>query len=391
MFEEELEMNTIFKKVAVGVSSAALIAGLTLGMNTASNVKAAEADMLEGQSWSCKVNSYEQWDAAILDSTYTGLSNASTSQESINGVVTKTTTGKGSGFTANIAFTGWQYMQWVQPAENLPEGVRGIPQDGNFNYGDMPFQLNSTINAKVVPEKTYKLHMKIQNNMKNDQGIPTEKNVTISVSSGIEGDKDNTFLFKTVRVPANGELEVNENVEINEFYTAETVQIQLGYGAYSYSYNATALGYDEEPDFMYAYGTTENINATGSLTFSDVSFVGEKAEAPTTAPVVTTKTNPTTKAPVTTKTVTVKKLGKVSKLTLKNPKKATVKIAWKKVANAKKYQIKVGTKSYDSTKTKKTVTNKKFKKGKKVTVKVRATATGYKAGAWAKKSIKIKK
>ena len=388
-------MNTIFKKVVAGLSTAALVAGLSVGVGTAKDVKAADANVLEGATWNCNINSYEANDGAILNSSYTGLTNMSQMQTNVDNVTTKTYSGTGSGFTANIEFTGWQFMKWGQPAANLPEGVRGIDaiDPGTYNYGDMPFQLNSTIDAKVLPESTYKLHFKIKNGMmKPDGSIPTEKNVTISVSSGIEGDKDNTFLFKTVRVPANGEIEVDETVDISEFYTNDTVQIQLGYGCYSYSFNATSLGYDEEPDFMYAYGTTEPINTHGTLTFSDFSFVGPKAEAPTTAPVVTTKTNPTTKAPVTTKPVTVKKLGKVSKLTLKNPKKGTVKIAWKKVANAKNYQIKVGTKSYNSTKkTKKTVTNKKFKKGKKLSVKVRATAKGFQAGAWAKKSIKLKK
>ena len=69
---------------------------------------------------------------------------------------------------------------------------------------------------------------------------------------------------------------------------------------------------------------------------------------------------------------------------VKSVKKKTIKVSWKKVKNAKTYQIKVGNKTYKSTKTSKKIKNKKFKKGKKVKVKVRATATGYTTGAWSK-------
>ena len=46
--------------------------------------------------------------------------------------------------------------------------------------------------------------------------------------------------------------------------------------------------------------------------------------------------------------------------------------------------FKVGNKTYKATKNSKKIKNKKFKKGKKVKVKVRAMAAGYKTGAWSK-------
>ena len=70
--------------------------------------------------------------------------------------------------------------------------------------------------------------------------------------------------------------------------------------------------------------------------------------------------------------------------------KGKVKVTWKKVANANGYQVQVGSKKTTTTKT--TVTMKKFKKGKKVSCKVRAYV-GNKAlyGAWSKaKKVKVK-
>ena len=103
---------------------------------------------------------------------------------------------------------------------------------------------------------------------------------------------------------------------------------------------------------------------------------------PTEKPTVKPTVKPTTKP-------TVKTLTKVKGLKAVNKKKGTVKLSWKKVSKAKKYQIKVGRKTYSAKKN--TLTVKKLKKGKKYTFKVRAIASGYKSSAWVKKSIKIKK
>lgn len=87
----------------------------------------------------------------------------------------------------------------------------------------------------------------------------------------------------------------------------------------------------------------------------------------------------------------VTKLAKVTGIKAKNNAAGKAKITWKKVANAKTYQVKVGTKSYTSKKA--TYTAKKLKKGKTYKVRVRAKATsGLKAGAWSKTvKVKIKK
>ncbi len=103
---------------------------------------------------------------------------------------------------------------------------------------------------------------------------------------------------------------------------------------------------------------------------------------------VTTPNNNTPATPA----QSAKKLGKVKKVKAKNNKKGRVTVTWKKVAHAKKYQVKVGKKSYTSKKTK-YVVKKGLKKGKTYKIKVRAkAANGYKAGAWSKAvKVKIKK
>ena len=87
----------------------------------------------------------------------------------------------------------------------------------------------------------------------------------------------------------------------------------------------------------------------------------------------------------------VKKLAKVKGIKAVNKKKGTLKITWKKVTGATSYKVKVGKKTYTAKKTSLTV--KKLKKGKKVTIKISAQGpkAKYKASAWASKKVKIKK
>ena len=93
---------------------------------------------------------------------------------------------------------------------------------------------------------------------------------------------------------------------------------------------------------------------------------------------------------------TLKKAALTSKT--KSAKKGKVTVAWKKVAGAAGYQVKVGTKTYTVKKAstlKKTVSIAKSKWGKKVSVKVRAykkVGNNTLYGPWSKaKSVKVKK
>lgn len=386
-------MRKIFKKVLAGVITTSLVATLAVGLNFGSKeVKAENANAITS-NWTNASPSYEPNDAVIATNSFTSTPDS---------------------IKADIVITGWQ-AQWIAESAAPEDAIVVGKEAGNPDsgiWGEKPYQITSTNKVKIVPGNTYKLKFTVKNDMLvADTTTPTEKNITITVSSGIEGDNDNTFLFETVTVPASETKTYEFDVPISGDYLSDDVQIQFAYGSYFYSYTLTQAvknGEVTEDDakackYAYAYGTSENVNAHGTLTFSDISFVGEKFNSSVIPPKATdepkTTENPKVDKPGTSGTPgtpnsgsnpSVKKMAKVKKLTVKNNKKGTIKISWKKVAKAKKYTVKVGKKTYTTKKVKLTV--KKLKKGKKYTVKVRAKAvSGYKVGAWAKKKVKIKK
>ncbi|MCR5837121.1 MAG: hypothetical protein K6G88_11490 [Lachnospiraceae bacterium] len=135
---------------------------------------------------------------------------------------------------------------------------------------------------------------------------------------------------------------------------------------------------------------TSKETTTAPVTTATPATVAPTTAAPTTA--APTTVAPTTKAPETTKAVT-----KVAKAKIASAKKSgkKIKLTIKKVANAKKYEVKYGTdkKFKKATKTVKTtkvkVTLKKIAK-KVYYIKVRAIAADGTAGAWSKVK-KVKK
>ena len=377
-------MRKVFNKVMAGAMTTALVATLAVGFKTnTTDVKADTANALTG-SWTNLAESYEPNDAVITQTTF-----KSTASDNI---------------TANISITGWQ-ANWVNET-----GESNVPKDaiilgekkGNDDpriWGEKPTQIRSEINAKVVPGNTYKLKFTVNNGMMQaDTTTKTEKNITITVNSGIEGDNDNIMLFKTITVPA-GETKTYEfDVPVSPDYLSNDIKVQLAYGSYYYSYELTqavkAGKVTEEAakacKYAYAYGTSENVNAHGTLAFTDISLMGEKytqsviPERQTTkAPTGNTNTAaPNTVAPKTAApAVVASKPAQVKKVKAVNNAKKSVKVTWKKVKGAKSYQVKVGKKKYNAKKT-----NAKIKKlavGKTYKVQVRAkNAAGF--GKWSK-------
>ena len=385
-------MRKVFNKVMAGAMTTALVATLAVGFKTnTTDVKADTANALTG-SWTSLAETYEPNDAVILQTTF-----KSTALDNI---------------TANISITGWQ-ANWVNET-----GESNVPKDaiilgekkGNDDpriWGEKPTQIRSEINAKVVPGNTYKLKFTVNNGMMQaDTTTKTEKNITITVNSGIEGDNDNIMLFKTITVPA-GETKTYEfDVPVSPDYLSNDIKVQLAYGSYYYSYELTqavkAGKVTEEAakacKYAYAYGTSENVNAHGTLSFTDISLMGEKytqsviperqttkapettKKATTTTKVPTGNTNtvaPTTAAPA----VVASKPAKVKGVKVVNNAKKSVKVTWKKVKGAKSYQVKVGNKKYNAKKT--NVKIKKLAVGKTYKVQVRAkNAAGF--GKWSK-------
>ena len=377
-------MRKVFNKVMAGAMTTALVATLAVGfkVNT-TDVKADTANALTG-SWTSSAESYEPNDAVITQTTF-----KSTAVDNVS---------------ANISITGWQ-ANWTAESA-APEDAIVL---NDKIWGEKPYQIKSEINAKVVPGNTYKLKFTVNNGMMEaDTTTKTEKNITITVNSGIEGDNDNIMLFKTITVPA-GETKTYEfGVPVSPDYLSNDIKVQLAYGSYYYSYELTqavkAGKVTEEAakacKYAYAYGTSENVNAHGTLAFTDISLMGEKytqsviperqtpkaptgntnTAAPNTVAPKTVAPNtvaPTTAAPA----VVASKPAQVKKVKAVNNAKKSVKVTWKKVKGAKSYQVKVGNKKYNAKKT--NVKIKKLAVGKSYKVQVRAkNAAGF--GKWSK-------
>ena len=372
-------MRKVFNKVMAGAMTTALVATLAVGfkVNT-TDVKADTANALTG-SWTSSAESYEPNDAVITQTTF-----KSTAVDNVS---------------ANISITGWQ-ANWTAESA-APEDAIVL---NDKIWGEKPYQITSEINAKVVPGNTYKLKFTVNNGMMEaDTTTKTEKNITITVNSGIEGDNDNTMLFKTITVPAGATETYEFDVPVSPDYLSNDIKVQLAYGSYYYSYELTqavkAGKVTEEAakacKYAYAYGTSENVNAHGTLAFTDISLMGEKythsvipeiqtPKAPTGntntgAPKTGTPATvaPTTAAPA----VVASKPAQVKGVKVVNNAKKSVKVTWKKAKGAKSYQVKVGKKKYNAKKT-----NAKIKKlavGKTYKVQVRAkNAAGF--GKWSK-------
>lgn len=372
-------MRKVFNKVMAGAMTTALVATLAVGfkVNT-TDVKADTANALTG-SWTSSAESYEPNDAVITQTTF-----KSTAVDNVS---------------ANISITGWQ-ANWTAESA-APEDAIVL---NDKIWGEKPYQIKSEINAKVVPGNTYKLKFTVNNGMMEaDTTTKTEKNITITVNSGIEGDNDNTMLFKTITVPAGATETYEFDVPVSPDYLSNDIKVQLAYGSYYYSYELTqavkAGKVTEEAakacKYAYAYGTSENVNAHGTLAFTDISLMGEKytqsvipPKQPTKEPTGNTNTGapktvaPSTVAPTTAApAVVASKPAQVKRVKVVNNAKKSVKVTWKKVKGAKSYQVKVGKKKYNAKKT-----NAKIKKlavGKTYKVQVRAkNAAGF--GKWSK-------
>lgn len=373
-------MRKVFNKVMAGAMTTALVATLAVGfkVNT-TDVKADTANALTG-SWTSSAESYEPNDAVITQTTF-----KSTAVDNVS---------------ANISITGWQANWKAESA--APEDAIVL---NDKIWGEKPYQITSEINAKVVPGNTYKLKFTVNNGMMEaDTTTKTEKNITITVNSGIEGDNDNTMLFKTITVPAGATETYEFDVPVSPDYLSNDIKVQLAYGSYYYSYELTqavkAGKVTEEAakacKYAYAYGTSENINAHGTLAFTDISLMGEKytqsviperqptgntntgdPKTGTPATVAPSTVAPTTAAPA----VVASKPAQVKGVKVVNNAKKSVKVTWKKAKGAKSYQVKVGKKKYNAKKT-----NAKIKKlavGKTYKVRVRAkNAAGF--GKWSK-------
>ena len=387
-------MNKFFKKVVVTLASASMVASLFAGTAVSRTITVKADNLLKGE-WTHNHEAWQWNNGGWYD------------DAGINETVITTTE---NGFTADIKLTGWQAEWSGDNNVNVPEGA--VPVDNG--WCDNPYQLTSQADLSVKAGHKYDLKFDISNKMQDDKGNPTEKNVTITVNSGIENDTDNVFWYETVRIPANETLSVAKEIAIPETYTSDKIVLQVAYGPYCYSYEVEKAGRTEEllqkvSDYIFAPGTTEGVNSSGVLMFVNTEFKDQAQEEETTPAVDPATTAPvTTKAPeakttvaVTTKapeakTTVTNKLGttKVTKVTKKKAA-AKVSVTFKKVNGAAKYQVQISTsKKFKKVLVNKTVKkvsvvikSKKLKYKKKLYIRVRAVGTS----KWSKvKKIKIK-
>ena len=398
-------MRKVFKKIMAGAITVAMATTLLIGVDfTPATVKAGSTDVtsdvikpwlvysagqitrsVDPDGW--PVRYYNSFTTSAGESKANWDANFPNKQYVDGGEETWQTTKTATGFTADIANTGWD----GQYENGIKEPV-----------GDNPYMLNAKMQqVKLKEGHYYTISMDLA--WTNGEKAP-EKNVQINVTDA----STNTLDAQKVTIPSGQTKHYASAQNSDGTFTVatqgtDTVEITVAMGAFLYSFKQGT--------------TTEDVSASGKLEMTNLKIVDEGAipgyvPAPS-KPEVTTPANGNNNSGNNNSGnnnsgnnkggsnvvsggnnggnagVAAKKLSKVKGLKVKNKKKGTIAISWKKVASAKKYQVKVGKKTYNTSKTKLTV--KKLKKGKKYTIKVRATASGYTSSAWASKKVKIKK
>lgn len=383
-------MRKVFNKALAGVTSATLIATLALGVNFTNTVKADEAKSAD-TVWSFtqggQYNPDEPGNTGYIKSVNVGNDVLSNWGRDKNEKQTQTASKATTGFTLNIENTGWDagwnnnpvdINPWAVEASNTIEAKAGHIYKVSFKakaskkkYGYVAFGTDIVTNAATGATLTPYDQAPIE--MSDDA---TNQIITLGTT-----DKTYTFTF-------------------TNWVSAKKIKTSIMLGAFNSQYDYAG---NSVSDII----TEKEVNWSGTVVVSDFTITDEglnkefvveppkptqpsQPSQPTTKPSVTPgNNNGGNNQPVVTKPA-AKKLARVAKVKAKNNKAKTVKVTWRKVANAKKYEVKVGNKTYTAKKA--TLTVKKLKKGKTYKIKVRAKATGFKTGAWSKTvKVKIKK
>lgn len=371
------------KKAIAVVSTIALVAALFIGVNVTQSAKADSEVAL--QPWSFfeggetgRSVDPDGWPERFYNSVTTTAGESKGSdfwyvgphkQYQDGPEVTWDSTQAADGFTADIKTTGWD-GEW----------------SGGTCIADNPWLMTAYMNAPVLQGHRYTLSFKAK--WTNRKDAP-EKNIRVAATDEFTNSMFEEGAETEFKVQSGNTYNYSANLVL--YANCSTMKVTLAYGAFLYS---TQQGL-----------TTEVQAASGTLQVSDFKIIdkGYDPTIPTDPPKPTTTPRPTaaptteaptgattaapqtTKAPETTKAPTPapKKIAKVTGVKVKSVKKKTIKVTWKKAKNAKKYQIKANNKTYNASKTSRKIKNKKFKKGKKVKVKVRGI-DGSKKGAWSK-------
>ena len=393
-YEEEMKMKKIFGKFLAGVTTVTLVATLVIGADVTKSVKADEPAPVEVQKWTftqggqfVKPNPVELWNVAYIDSVK--MYNVDGTEETIGGWLkgndvgdakddpsvqqSKTSQKAATGFDLKIDRNS-QDKDWTNDRIN-PWAIRAT-------MNDIPAEPGHEYTISFTANATKKKYCYV------NFGCDVE-GTSPYADAGINEGSDNQII---AIMPG----EKTYTYKITNFVSASKLSVELQLGAFN-------SFYDFEGNDISSIVTSLETMWEGTVFVKDFTIVDNGAderfvEKPTAwvDPEQTTGSSekPTAKPQPQTTANTTKTFPKVTGVKAKNNKKGKVTVSWKKVTGAKKYQIKVGKKTYTSKAgAKKYVVKKGLKKGKTYKIKVRAlAANGYKAGKFSKTvKVKIKK
>lgn len=376
--KEVIKMKKLFNKFLAGAITLALVATLAIGTSVAKNAKADGAvsigkwNFIQGGQY----NPSEEGNEAYINKvTMNGTSEEITGWKTGSGSMNQeqSATQGSTGFTMKIDNNGWD-RQWDQDPWRIN-----------------PWSIRAEVKSPMQAAHAYKVTFKARASKK--------KYAYIGFNTVVDGQEMAPYDQAPMRDGSDKQVIVLGTTDKTFTYmfdnyvggTELTTSIMMG----CFGPAKDGKAYDYAGNDISDIVTEEEAKWNGTVYYSDftVEDLGVNPDVPTDPPAPSTQvtTQAPTVAPQPTQAPTVKPspapaktLAKVTKVKVKSVKKKTIKVTWEKVANAKSYQIKVGNKTYKATKNSKKIKNKKFKKGKKVKVKVRAMAAGYKTGAWSK-------
>ena len=361
-------MKKLFNKFLAGAVTLALVATLAFGVSYVRNTKAdgvmpiKSFQFKQGGQYNPSESGNEGYIGSVTMSsgeTITGWKTGNGSKDQ-----TQSFTGSANGYSVKINNTGWD-AQWkvntgfpvttINPWAITTSVVTDMPQ-GHVMKVTFKARASKAKNA-YVSFRTVKNGVEMNPYDEAPMRTDTPQIINLGLS-----DTTFTYIF-------------------DNYVNGETLTTNILLGAFTPDEDDGQFYDYAQKDCTSLVDPLDTSKWNGTVTISDLQVIdmGVNPDIPTDPPKPST-----TKAPTPTVAPASTSLGKVTGVKVKSVKKKTIKVSWKKVANAKAYQVKVGNKTYKTSATSKKIKNKKFKKGKKVTVKVRATATGYTPGAWSK-------
>ena len=374
-------MRKVFNKALAGVTSATLIATLALGVNFTSTVKADEATTVD-TVWSFtqggQYNPKEPGNTGYIKSVSVGNETLANWERDKSTKQTQTASKASTEFTLNIENTGWD-AQWSD--------VTGYPTN---RINPWAVEASNTIEAKAG--HIYKVSFKAKASKKKYGYVAFGTDIVTNQTTGATLTPYDRAPIEMSDAASNqiitlGTTDKTYTFTFTNWVSAKKIKTSIMLGAFD-------AQYDYAGENVSSIITEVENNWSGTVVVSDFTITDEglnkefvvEPPKPSATP---GNNNGGNNQPAVTKPA-AKKLARVAKVKAKNNKAKTVKVTWRKVANAKKYEVKVGNKTYTAKKA--TLTVKKLKKGKTYKIKVRAKATGFKTGAWSKTvKVKIKK